>query len=525
MRTALFLCLSFVLYSSIASAAIGWLKVKIVSVNDKHTAQATFRMNGLSGNFSHSTPGEPTWAIEKGNLNQGTSTPISIAYSFAAAECEFDFILSFRSGEVGQFINLGQFHAPTGARGASIPLGTCGSHFCSSDPTISRELKKNRINEIRVRERARKETLLTKWRSSKPDSRAFSDADYRRKQLDAELNSARRALVDQQRELKSRTEPLAHVEESNQSLLETLRPATESNISDPYQITENLRLGPQVGSYEDYLALKDLWLAHGLLLQHNGNIDRLKLELVPPTVSELAIRLAPGFGLAIDIQEALTGVFAVGPNRGREMPALDRTFAVLGAATLGYGSKAKQGVAEIRVAAKNLRFDERLVAAGERYGIKTKEGMKVFYRIESALETLPSGRNLERIREGTDASKIAIIGKGMSTLPRDIRMTTDTPGIYDIAEYFGKKGIRIETFDDPEAFKAFANLKKSIELRTGNPRAMIPANEVIKTELFRSNVAWAEKLKKEGYTVLDFGYQEELSEFSVFYAAEKKILF
>jgi hypothetical protein len=47
----------------------------------------------------------------------------------------------------------------------------------------------------------------------------------------------------------------------------------------------------------------------------------------------------------------------------------------------------------------------------------------------------------------------------------------------------------------------------------------------MQAKLYQDNKQWAQRLKDEGYTVLDIGDPNQLSEFSPFYAIEKKILF
>ena len=43
--------------------------------------------------------------------------------------------------------------------------------------------------------------------------------------------------------------------------------------------------------------------------------------------------------------------------------------------------------------------------------------------------------------------------------------------------------------------------------------------------MYKSNKQWAKKLKDEGYTVIDMGNPQEITEMSTFYSIEKKILF
>ncbi len=121
---------------------------------------------------------------------------------------------------------------------------------------------------------------------------------------------------------------------------------------------------------------------------------------------------------------------------------------------------------------------------------------------------------LERIREGVDSSKIAVIGRKM-------------PGVVDpTADYLRKNGIKVETFSDDKAWTNFKKMQEDYNEAKGLPRDMfLPIDEVIKTELYKNNKKWAQKLKEERYTVIDMGNPKEIIEMSAFYSIEKKILF
>jgi len=81
----------------------------------------------------------------------------------------------------------------------------------------------------------------------------------------------------------------------------------------------------------------------------------------------------------------------------------------------------------------------------------------------------------------------------------------------------------VATFSDEAAWKKFQDRVTEYKAETGSSK--LPASEVVKTDMYKSNKGWAEKLKAEGYTIVDLGDPNELYEFSAFYAIEKMILF
>jgi hypothetical protein len=74
------------------------------------------------------------------------------------------------------------------------------------------------------------------------------------------------------------------------------------------------------------------------------------------------------------------------------------------------------------------------------------------------------------------------------------------------------------------------NIKNKLD-----PKTYLPHNEVVKTQMYKNNKVWAQKLKDEGYTVIDigdpfgatYGVSGGLTAegMSTFYSIEKKILF
>jgi hypothetical protein len=96
--------------------------------------------------------------------------------------------------------------------------------------------------------------------------------------------------------------------------------------------------------------------------------------------------------------------------------------------------------------------------------------------------------------------KVAVIGTDMEKR------------VKPFAEMLRKKGMKVETFKgSEEAEKAFR------ELIEKNKGGRVTDAEVYKSQLFKENVAWREKLQKEGYDILDIGATKE----STFYKMEK----
>jgi hypothetical protein len=112
-----------------------------------------------------------------------------------------------------------------------------------------------------------------------------------------------------------------------------------------------------------------------------------------------------------------------------------------------------------------------------------------------------------RVRPGAD-DKVAVIGRNMKNV---VEPYAEGPGAkYDV-----------ETFSDdkisPQAVQQWNDLKNYYGGR-------IPEEEVPNTEMFKENQAWAQKLKDQGYTVIDADNPDGQGP-SPFYEMEKQILF
>jgi len=135
-----------------------------------------------------------------------------------------------------------------------------------------------------------------------------------------------------------------------------------------------------------------------------------------------------------------------------------------------------------------------------------------------------AGLQAKQIRQGSNG-KVAIIGRSMGDPSRNM------VGVRDYATGLQKEGYDVEIFDGDkipasatDEFKELASLAK-VEYEAGHrTNKYLTPEEVRKTELFMENEKWAEKLKAEGYTVVDIGNPHRLGE-SPFYDIELKILF
>ena len=162
---------------------------------------------------------------------------------------------------------------------------------------------------------------------------------------------------------------------------------------------------------------------------------------------------------------------------------------------------------------------ETIIDSAKKFGIKTNEGLKVLAKIEKAIETLPSRLKVQRIREGADASKIAIIGRSMGNAEEGL------VGVGDAAAQLKNQGLTPTTFESsPEAWSEFKKTVGNYRNTIGNRTADLPDEIVKTTDLFKENINWASKLKNEGYTVIDLGNPNSLSKPSVFYEMEKSLL-
>lgn len=246
-------------------------------------------------------------------------------------------------------------------------------------------------------------------------------------------------------------------------------------------------------------------------------------------MADVAVGVSPA-GRAKDIIEAATGRSII-PDF-KELTQTERILAAVGAFLPigGSGLKTVGKVFETRVGRKlgeaffsqTARFrvvlglSDEAIEAGKLLKV-TQVGAKVYALLHEPLKSLPNGLKVLRVREGAEASKIAVIGRSMAGVVRDT------------AEHLRGKGISVVTFE-PSAAAAteFGDAVRKYQTVVGNASARLPVEEVMKTLSYAENKAWIEKIVGEGYMVLDMGdpLGRDLAEgMSAFYQLEKQVTF
>lgn len=163
-----------------------------------------------------------------------------------------------------------------------------------------------------------------------------------------------------------------------------------------------------------------------------------------------------------------------------------------------------------------LGITEKIIESAKKFNI-TQKGMKAYTRIYEAVDSLPPGLKVKRIREGLENNKIAVVGRSMGN--------QRLQGVNDVAQHMKTKGIDVEIFNGGDTWDSFVETVKKYRTEVGDPSVMLPNDLVVKTDLYKANKAWANKLKEQGYTVMDIGDPNGLNIFSPFYSLEKSILF
>jgi hypothetical protein len=132
--------------------------------------------------------------------------------------------------------------------------------------------------------------------------------------------------------------------------------------------------------------------------------------------------------------------------------------------------------------------------------------------IKDALKELEEVLQPKRILPGTNG-KYAVIGRTMGN--------TSEKGVRDVEKALSKN-FSVEIFDDglipDRAHLDFAEWKKKFS------DGRIPDHEIPNTLMFNANKEWAEKIKNEGYTIIDIGNSHNKTP-SVFYEMEIETIF
>jgi len=93
-------------------------------------------------------------------------------------------------------------------------------------------------------------------------------------------------------------------------------------------------------------------------------------------------------------------------------------------------------------------------------------------------------------------------------------------GVRDYAAALQKQGYDVELFDGDMIPRSAS---KDFERLTEGGRRLTNS-ELVKSEMFKANKAWAQKIESEGYTIIDIGNPHNQG-FSPFYSVEKLNIF
>lgn len=180
---------------------------------------------------------------------------------------------------------------------------------------------------------------------------------------------------------------------------------------------------------------------------------------------------------------------------------------------------------------KNIPIGEitdEMIEKGRALGVTKNSEIKSYAKIHPGIETsgIPVSTSTGyRVRMGSE-EKIAVIGRSMGSDPNFPK------GVSDLRESLVKSGI------DPNKVEIFS--KDIKDIKSGNfvfseearlefdllrrqYQGNIPENIILESKVFSENKRWIEKLKYEGYTVIDMGNPNG-REASIFYEMEKRIM-
>ena len=114
----------------------------------------------------------------------------------------------------------------------------------------------------------------------------------------------------------------------------------------------------------------------------------------------------------------------------------------------------------VRKVDKGEEFEKAIVAAG---------------KLEKAIESLPAGLKVQRVRAGVDSERVAIVGRSMGDADRGLI------GVNDAAAHFEAQGIKVETFKPTkDANEEFSSAIRAYKRETGS--AMLPPDKVAQTK-------------------------------------------
>ncbi len=138
-----------------------------------------------------------------------------------------------------------------------------------------------------------------------------------------------------------------------------------------------------------------------------------------------------------------------------------------------------------------------------------------------------AGKVIQKVKVGTNG-KVAIIGRKMLGYVEDVATTLRNEGKQ--VEIFSELDQKNNLFNIEGVNKSWQDIVEDFENKYSqyltNDKGWILDSELPKTMMYKANKIWANKLKSQGYTVIDIGYPsgQNLPQ-SVFYNMELSDLF
>ena len=138
-----------------------------------------------------------------------------------------------------------------------------------------------------------------------------------------------------------------------------------------------------------------------------------------------------------------------------------------------------------------------------------------------------AGKIIQKVLPGSNG-KVAIVGRKMAGHVEDAAATLRAEGKQ--VEIFSKLDQKNNLFNINGTNKSWQDIVDDFGNKSGqyltNDKGWILDSELPKTMMYKANKIWADKLKAQGYTVIDIGYPSGASlPQSVFYNMEISTLF
>lgn len=234
------------------------------------------------------------------------------------------------------------------------------------------------------------------------------------------------------------------------------------------------------------------------------------------TMADVALGFVPVVGTAKDLWEAMTGQSIL---TGEALAPTERWLAAISAASLGAAGLITK---TIKGGVKTTEAIVGTAKAIEKTSLKMGRGKLLREAIEWAPKFAKiaeaekfAGFKAQRIIPGT-TEKVAVIGQAMNEVAG--------PYAKALEQALRERGLitKVETFT-VEAGTMSEIASKELQAMVKQERRMLKDNELVATRVYRENVKWIDKIKKEGYTIIDVGNPKSKAQ-SVFYEMEKRRL-